>query len=263
MRLWSCLLFLLSVVSANVEKTVFLGPPATTVPNKHPNLDDLCLIPLSPLHLTARTRLNASFPTTDAPKGTETWILLDHLTPGARYEVRICWLATVRSIVLLCHSPADIYKQPTTFDIYTHILEETFERPELITSLSTYAYTRQAELNEFQVQQLAARRMYDQTYSTAPQKSILFLQIFAAADYFSLNKTLMSDVPPVLVDIILDPYLLNVFPKSLIPTAAYLIVLAVGGWFLSGLIWRQLIQIADASPPEGASASDAVKKKMT
>jgi hypothetical protein len=105
MCLLSCFLLLFSLlplVSANVEKTIFLGPAAITVPNQRPNLDDLYLIPLSPLHSTARTRLNASFPTSDDPKGMETWILLDGLTPGARYEVRICWLATVRSVILTC-----------------------------------------------------------------------------------------------------------------------------------------------------------------
>ena len=90
----------LSFVFANVEKTIFLGPPAIGMPNQHPNLYDLCLIPLSPLHSTARTRLNASFPTADTPKGEVTWVLLDGLTPGARYEVRICWLATVSIDVL-------------------------------------------------------------------------------------------------------------------------------------------------------------------
>jgi hypothetical protein len=80
---------------ANVEKTIFLGPPAITIPTAHPNLDDLSLIPLSPLHLSARTYLNASFPTEDSLKGNEHWLLLDGLSPGARYEVRICWLATV------------------------------------------------------------------------------------------------------------------------------------------------------------------------
>src|SRR2546423_14558670 len=87
--------YFLVVVSANVEKTIFLGPPAITVPTQHPNLDDLYLISLSPLHATVRTHLNASFPAGGSPKGTETWVLLDGLTPGARYEVRICWLATV------------------------------------------------------------------------------------------------------------------------------------------------------------------------
>jgi hypothetical protein len=73
----------------------------------------------------------------------------------------------------------------------------------------------------------------------------------------------MSDVPPVLVDVILDPYLLNTFPKSLVPTAAYLIVLAVGGWYLSGLIWRILVQIADANPSGRPKGSDAAKEKVT
>jgi hypothetical protein len=99
--LLSLLAVLLSFVSANVEKTIFLGPPAIVVPKQHPNLDDLCLIPLSPLHSTFRTRLNASFPTADTPKGEETWILVDGLTPGARYEARICWLATVSATILL------------------------------------------------------------------------------------------------------------------------------------------------------------------
>jgi hypothetical protein len=96
----------------------------------------------------------------------------------------------------------------------------------------------------------------------ASQKSILLLQIFAAADYFSLNKTLMSDVPPVLVDIILDPYLLNIFPKSLVPTAGYLIVLAVGAWFISGVIWRILVKIADGDSSERLKGSDTTKKKV-
>ena len=48
-----------------------------------------------------------------------------------------------------------------------------------------------------------------------------------------MNETLMKHVPPVSVDIILDPYVLNVFPRSLVPTAAYIIILAIGGWFLA------------------------------
>ena len=87
----------ISSVFANVEKIIFLGPPALSIPPQHPNLDDLSLISLSPAHPSARTRLNATFPTENSPKGTETWILLEDLTPGVRYEVRVCWLATVSS----------------------------------------------------------------------------------------------------------------------------------------------------------------------
>ena len=50
----------------------------------------------------------------------------------------------------------------------------------------------------------------------------------------------MQQPEPVDVDIILDPYLANVFPASLLPTAAYILVLAVGAWFLSGKIWLLL-----------------------
>lgn len=51
----------------------------------------------------------------------------------------------------------------------------------------------------------------------------------------------MEQVPPVYVDIILDPYLFNVFPRTLLPTTGYLILLAVFSWYLSKYIsiWFQ------------------------
>lgn len=62
---------------------------------------------------------------------------------------------------------------------------------------------------------------------------MLLLQIQAAADFFSLNKTLMTDPPLVDVDIILDPYILNIFPQSLLPTAGYIAIVAVASYFLA------------------------------
>ena len=73
--------------------------------------------------------------------------------------------------------------------------------------------------------------------------SILFLQIFAAADYYSSNKTLMEHVPPVNVDIILDPFILNVLPQSLLPTVSYIIILAISSWFLSSFISAWLYKV--------------------
>ena len=126
--------------------------------------------------------------------------------------------------------------------------------------MSTFAYARQAELDDSEVQKLVARR----TPLAGSHQNIspLFLRIFAAADYFSLNKTLMSDVPPVLADVILDPYILNVFPKSLGPTAVYITVLAVGGWFLSGEIWKLLLQIAETKGRHGVEPQSSDKKQM-
>lgn len=56
-----------------------------------------------------------------------------------------------------------------------------------------------------------------------------------------MNKTLMEHVPPVFVDIILDPYVFNIFPKSLVPTAVYIVILAIGSMYLSKYIsgWFQ------------------------
>lgn len=97
---WSiCLLG--SLVSANVEKVIFVAPPAEPFPTDA-SIDNLLLATLTQAEPSIRTHLNASFPTGNASKGNQTWMLLEGLTPRRRYEVRICWLATVG---LTSHSP--------------------------------------------------------------------------------------------------------------------------------------------------------------
>lgn len=91
-------LALSDITNANVEKTIFIAPPRTKIPAEQPaGLDDLGLPRLSPAPMEAaiRAHLNASFPTHDAPHGMESWFYLERLVPGVRYEVRVCWLATV------------------------------------------------------------------------------------------------------------------------------------------------------------------------
>jgi hypothetical protein len=83
---------------------------------------------------------------------------------------------------------------------------------------------------------------------TETTSSILFLQVLAAADYHTSNKTLMENVPPVLVDIILDPFVFNILPKSLLPTVGYLIVLAVGSWPLAQYMSHWLHKVAEQDP---------------
>lgn len=85
---------LLQLAAANVEKEIFLGPPASTDPDVslagH-------LVPqlASSEHCSncraIRTRLNTSF----VGKGVEHWVRVNGLEEGRRYEVRICWAATV------------------------------------------------------------------------------------------------------------------------------------------------------------------------
>jgi hypothetical protein len=85
---------------ANVEKTIFIAASAEKLP-QDASIDNLFLTRLSERHTSVRTYLNASFPSTDALKGTQTWLLLEGLVPNRRYEVRICWLAIVCNSFML------------------------------------------------------------------------------------------------------------------------------------------------------------------
>lgn len=110
-----------------------------------------------------------------------------------------------------------------------------FETPELISALAIYS-----EQRDHGVPRSPEPRQPD---AAATSKSLLFLQIHSAADFFTTNQTLMNFPPDVDADIILDPFLLNVLPRSLGPTAVYLVVLAIVGWSLSGAISRWLWKI--------------------
>ena len=227
---WFLVLLSASNTLANVEKTIFIAPPVLALPDDS-SIDNLYLIPLSHASPSVRTKFNAAFPNDKYPKGTETWMLLDGLQPGSRYEVRICWLAT----------------QPTAFSLHTHKFDTALETLDLISSLSNFAYARPADLSEDDLEKMLARRVRPSAKNGSTSSSLLLLQIFAAADYFSLNRTLMENVPPVMADVILDRYLLNIFPQSLVPTAIYITSLAVISWFAAGYVRRLLVTIARGS----------------
>lgn len=74
--------------------------------------------------------------------------------------------------------------------------------------------------------------------------STLLLRVLAAADYFTDRADLMRDPPPVLVDLILDPFLGNVLPRSLVPTAGYILLVAAVTWFLARRIASALRSFA-------------------
>ena len=199
------------LVHGNVEKTIFLAPEAIQIPQQHPNLGDLNLQVLSPSKSNSQLRrqLPAAFPTPTDPKGIAAWFLLERLIQHQRYEVRICWAATVSvskfiihfftiKMFLLkissCSLAADTAKQqPTSFTLNTYPLPEVFDTPELITSLATYSEIRQGSP--------LLDRSVGHPRVASDLDSLLFLQVFAAADYFTTNKTLMRNVPPVNVDI--------------------------------------------------------------
>jgi hypothetical protein len=92
---------LIRLVAANVEKTIFLGPEPVTIPTQKPTLSDLRLDTLTPDEAwSLRTYIPAQFATDSKPQGEAYWAILDSLVPGQRYEVRVCWAATVRLLLI-------------------------------------------------------------------------------------------------------------------------------------------------------------------
>jgi hypothetical protein len=213
-------------VNANVEKVIFLAPSPESIPNAPVSLADLRVRSLyPPAHTLISTRLAPAFPTDTAPHGLESWYLLRRLEAGRRYEVRICWPAT----------------QPTDFWLNTYTLNHVFETPDLVASLA---------INELGDKLSWASAGYLPESNSAAPESLLLLRIQSAASFYSSNRTLMSNPPLVDVDIILDPFILNVLPQSLGLPALYIAIVAIGAWILSGVVYRWLLSIAqDSSKP--------------
>ncbi|KLU91548.1 hypothetical protein MAPG_10066 [Magnaporthiopsis poae ATCC 64411] len=224
-------LVLAQQAAANVEKTIFLGPQTINVPQQGPTFDNLHLDVLSPAaDLAIRTRLQAEFPnSTSGSRGKATWLLLDDLTPGQRYEVRVCWAAT----------------QPTAFTLEAYEIPAVWNTPALISSLAEYSSSRIREDEAAGDGNAVGSPDSKPKPNNKPRKtrpspgskerhaSMLLLQILAAADYYTDNQTLMSNVAPVHVDIILDPFIMNILPQSLAPTVGYVLFIATVFWFVA------------------------------
>ncbi|KAK1985179.1 hypothetical protein LZ30DRAFT_779256 [Colletotrichum cereale] len=225
------LAFCLDIARANTEKVIFLGPDTVNVPTTPPAIEDLRLDVLTPDDWTKRLDLKSAFPSEESPSGTTTWLLLNELAQGQRYELRVCWAAT----------------QPTTFTLDVFELSTVWDTPELISSLATYAFSRQLEQDNSGAGDKPTQRKEHEH-----EASLLFLRVLAAADYFTDNATLMAQAEPVGVDLILDPFLLNALPRSLLPTVVYVVAVAILAWFLSRriLVWIQPVLAAEGKSAE-------------
>ncbi|KAM0440797.1 hypothetical protein ACHAPT_000098 [Fusarium lateritium] len=215
-------LFLTASAAANAEKVIFTAPEVVPIPLEKPSLADLNLPVLMPDSWSIRTNLSRVFPRgpKDYASGAATWLLLDSLNAGQRYEFRVCWAAI----------------QPTGFVMDVYELDTVWDTPELMQSLADYAYSRQSSAGSQEAEQREGER----------SASVLLLQIKASADYFTDNAALMRDPPPVLVDLILDPYLYNLVPRSLVPTIGYLVLVGLVAWFVARSIASKLQSIAVA-----------------
>ncbi|KAL1879399.1 hypothetical protein VTK73DRAFT_7036 [Phialemonium thermophilum] len=221
------LLFFSGLVSSNVEKTIFLAPEAREIAHDAVLLGRRLPV-LTPSNWSLRTKIDAEFPTEGSSQGKVSWFFLDNLTEYQRYEVRICWAAT----------------QPTAFTLKTYEPSVAWEQPDLRASIERFVPNSQ--------QQDIRTGVAEPTSDQPRISSALVLQVSAAADYFTKNATLMSNVPLVDVDVVLDPYILNVFPRSLLPNAACIVLVAIGSFFVS----RWVIALID-----GLLRADAALEK--
>ena len=188
-------------VLGNVEKIIFLGPEPIRVPQQPPNLQDLYLDTISPSTSTLRLKLPAAFPKPNAVRGEAAWFLLEGLRQHQRYEIRICWAAIVSEHIGCTSSQSRLpfsraerkLKQPTSFNLDIFTLDEVFNTQSIITSLAAYSESRQDYPSVIKTRRPASTGI--------DPVSILFFRVEAAADYFTNNKTLMQNVPPVNVDI--------------------------------------------------------------
>ncbi|ORY07168.1 hypothetical protein BCR34DRAFT_603996 [Clohesyomyces aquaticus] len=107
--------------------------------------------------------------------------------------------------------------QPTDFWLDTFTVTHVLDTPGLLSSLATYSEQRD-ELGGG-------------------------LVLFAESH--------LDGIPPdVDADIILDPFILNVLPRSLGPVAIYITIAAIGAWFLSEHIYRWLLSVAAEESPK-------------
>lgn len=122
------------------------------------------------------------------------------------------------------------------FRLEVHELETVFRTPELASELSSYASTPQVDMKN-------TVAISSRTSEPDMGDSVLLLRITAAADFYTPNQTLMRNVPPTFVDIILDPFIFNILPRSLLYTVTYIIAVTIVSWLASRRIssWVCLI----------------------
>ncbi|CRK37411.1 hypothetical protein BN1723_004608 [Verticillium longisporum] len=236
-------LLMAAVCEGNTEKSIFLAPATVNIPAHQPTLEVLGLDVLTPTRTSIRSHLNASFPNAGSAVGLATWFLLDDLRPSQRYELRVCWAAT----------------QPTNFILDVYPLEEVWETPDLITSLASYVESR-ASLGTTQPMDASSTATGGKAHgrgrtTSDSEASAMLLRVLAAADYYSHDAAVMTHVDPVLVDIILDTYLLYVVPQSLAPTVVYITLVAGLAWALAQRIRNRLLVLT-------SSPGQALKKDM-
>lgn len=118
--------------------------------------------------------------------------------------------------------------------------------PDLLRSISQYATSRPN--HDVGVVSQSA------TQPDAPSSNLL-MRICAAASYYTHEEGLMEEVPPVNVDITLDPFLFHVLPTTLLPVVAYILFLIPISWYVGRRVTTWLESLAEKAAQERPSKS--------
>lgn len=213
-----------SLAAANSEKVVFVAPAPQSLHAADPAFTSLTLQTLdlsSPVLRVDLARAPPGANNEDTPSAptTQSWFLLKNLSSGQRYELRINSAAI----------------QPSRFHLDTFPLSEVLDTPALRDALTEY-------VNSHDGQRGTGSRVGQSIVGDGKASSLL-VRVKARADFYTADEALMESPGDVLADIILDPYVWNAVPESLLLTITYIAVLAVASWFLSQAVWTWLLRV--------------------
>lgn len=153
-------------------------------------------------------------------------------------------------------------KQPTAFTLSTYTLEQVTSDKATLASISRFSNARLASLPGTGAGSTSRRNSHSKGSKRNQEngETALFLRIDAVADYFSLSEQLMQSVPPVTVDLVLDPFLGNVFPRSLVSTACWGLAVAAVAVGVSRWVVREIGRVVVQEMRQSVSGA---QKKTT
>ncbi|KAF8252171.1 hypothetical protein K440DRAFT_633388 [Wilcoxina mikolae CBS 423.85] len=211
------LLCLFHPAVANVEKEIFIAPAPPKLLENSIGSHLPELMPSEHCRNCRATRTRLG--TSFVGKGKEHWVRIDGLEDGRRYEVRICWAAT----------------QPTDFTLDLFAPDKVLAEPSLLEQIQKYP---------------------SRTSSVRSEGSVLYLRVFAKTAYVSSSTSRMQNPEPVDVDIILDPYIFNLIPESLLKIIGVIVIVAVSSWWLGGWIHNVLLGFASLTKLQTGGKKD-------
>ncbi|RPA99547.1 hypothetical protein L873DRAFT_1683104 [Choiromyces venosus 120613-1] len=128
------------------------------------------------------------------------------------------------------------FQSPTDFTLNIYTPSQLLDKPSLLAHMTAYA-TRQLPFSA--VNELSG--------PSADPRSALYLDIQAKADYYTHKKHRMETPDSVGVEIILDPFILNLLPESLLPIIITIVLITLSAFWASGRVYSTLRNMASQS----------------